>query len=482
MSTIPMKNFEQISMIPRESENEQAIAKMLLDYAKALNLEAKEDSIHNVYVRKNASKGCENQDAVMLQGHIDMVCAKNNGVNHDFAKDPIRLIREGNLLHADGTTLGADNGTAVAYMMALMEEKDLVHPPLEFLFTAQEETSLGGAKVADPSFFHATKMINLDAGPEGFAVCGCAGGKRATIVFAKDLYNVQNKKETSSLKISINGFAGGHSGGEINKGRVNAIQLMGKLLKAINEDISFNIVEISGGEKDNIIASKCEVVICLNSSDIPKAKENCNNLWIVEMEKAQCEDKKAVISFEIGQDVEKAYSEEVTKNIITFFNKMPQGALTYNSSLNNLVQTSANAGILLTGNEGIKITMLLRSSKEAEMDQYCEALSELAQNTGSSCSFDEGYPGWEFNPESMLFQIMNDAYKETTGQELKRNVIHAGLECGILQKKLNGIDVVAAGPNVHNVHSPKETMEVDSFERFYEFLKNALTRISEVSR
>ena len=463
-----LKIFEDICAIPHGSGNESGVADYIEKFAKDRGLFSLRDSTGNIFVRKEAAKGYENAPAVLLQGHMDMVCEKNADSDHDFEKDGLRLSIKDGYLWADGTTLGADNGIAVAMMLALLDTDK--HPKLECLFTVEEETGLAGAKGFDCSVISAKKMINLDSEEEWQITAGCAGGCRTEIDFN---YNaVCADGDSTTLKISLTGLSGGHSGAEIHCGKTNALVAMGRILGAVWEAEKFNLVSLSGGGKDNAIAR--EAFAYISVKDEKKASVAAiNEVWGLKKE-LNDDDKNIVVKIDVVERQEKCADIETTGRIVAFLNTVRTGVLKMSNDIKGLVEYSRNLGVAKTEEKGLHLIFSSRSSIEAQLDLSCREMDMLAYLAGADCRHYSRYPGWEYAPVSPLRDEYINAFKKLYAKEPSVGVIHAGLECGILSSKMNGMDIISIGPNMFDIHSPNEHLDLASCERVWNALLETL--------
>ena len=461
--------FEEISAIPRGSGNEKGIADYIEKFANDRKLFVLRDETGNVFLRKNATEGYENTAPVMLQGHMDMVCEKNADSKHDFLRDGLTLKVVDGMLWADGTTLGADNGIAVAMMLALLETNE--HPTLECLFTVEEETGLAGAKGFDCSCVTAKKMINLDSEEEWQVTAGCAGGCRTEADFVYKTRPVPYG--WVCLDISLTGLSGGHSGAEIHCGKTNAIIAMGRLLGAAYEKVQFNIVSITCNGKDNAIARECFATVASYEAETVKAA------ILAEAERIRPElsedDKSFNVSVKESSGKKKMIDSETTANVITFLLTAKTGVLKMSNQINGLVEYSRNIGVVETDDEKIKMTLSSRSSVEAQLDLSYRELDMLCEALGADCHHYARYPGWEYAPVSPLRDSYVAAFKELYGKDLSVGVIHAGLECGILSSKMSGMDIISIGPNMYDIHSPNEHLDLRSCEKIWKTLIKVIT-------
>ncbi len=458
--------FEDLCAIPHGSGNEKGIADYIDAFAKRLGLYVLRDETGNVFVRKNAAKGYESAEPLMLQGHMDMVCEKNTDSDHDFLKDGLKLSVKDGCLWANGTTLGADNGIAVAMMLALLEENEL--PTLECLFTVEEETGLGGAKGFDCSVITAKRMINLDSEEDFQVTAGCAGGCRSEFDFEYSKIAVPSGHKT--VTISVTGLSGGHSGAEIHCGKTNAAVAMGRLLAAARSEIKYDLVSITCNGKDNAIARECFAALVTSRAD-ELAARIMSEFSEMKKELAECDGGMSVdIDIKSQDGAEGCIDGKTTDAIIAFLTTVKTGVLKMSNQISGLVEYSRNLGVVETYGETVKFTLSSRSSLEAQLDLSCRELDTLARLVGASCHHYARYPGWEYAPVSPLRDRYIASFKRLYGKELSIGVIHAGLECGILSSKTEGMDIISIGPNMHDIHSPNEHLELESTDRIWNVL------------
>ena len=463
----PFYYFEEISKIPRGSGNEKKIADYIEGFARERGLFCYRDEADNVFIKKNASLGRENESAVMLQAHTDMVCEQNVGNNHNFETDEIKLIQEGNILRANNTTLGADDGFGVALMLAILENDTLSTPPLEFLFTSSEEIGLVGATKFDYSLVSAKEMINLDSAEENTVIIGCCGGVRT------DLYLDCTREENTlaAIKITIGGLCGGHSGEDIDRGRLNAHIMMGKTLKLISKASEFKISYISGGDKDNAIPRECEAVIVPN--DIASVESAKDEIISEILKNALApEDKGFFVKIE-KTDTSATFSGIDTQKILEIIS-VPNGVLTYRDKAPILPSISRNLARIRTENNVVKVGFSSRAYSKEGLDFSTNQLEGLICTIGARYRHHEGYPSWQDDATSPLVLKYQKAYNEATGRKTEPTLIHAGLECGVITSRVEGLSAISVGANVHDLHTPKETMEIDSMDRIYDTVINFL--------
>lgn len=462
--------FEDICAIPHGSGNEKGVADYVENFAKSRGLFSLRDETGNVFVRKEATVGYESIPAILLQGHMDMVCEKNADSDHDFLRDGLKLSVKDGFLWADGTTLGGDNGIAVAMMLALLDTNE--HPRLECLFTVEEETGLAGAKGFDCSVVTAKKMINLDSEEEWQITAGCAGGCRTEVDF--NYTACAASKAATALKISVTGLSGGHSGAEIHCGKTNAIVALARILGAIWAEEKFNLVSICGGGKDNAIAREAFATILVE--DEKKASlAAINELWGIKKELCK-DDKDIIVRIDCVALPEKCISRDKTEKIVAFLSSVKTGVLKMSNDIAGLVEYSRNLGVADTDGQKIKFTFSARSSIESQLDLSCRELDMLCALSGAECAHYSRYPGWEYAPVSKLRDDYAAAYKKLFGKDMAIGVIHAGLECGILSSKMAGMDVISVGPNMHDIHSPDEHLDLASCERVWRTLLETITK------
>ena len=458
------KIFEDLCAIPHGSGNEKGIADYIEAYANERGLFSLRDATGNIFVRKNATEGYEDSPAILLQGHMDMVCEKNSDSNHNFLTDGLSLSVKDGYLWADGTTLGADNGIAVAMMLALLDTNE--HPTLECLFTVEEETGLAGAQGFDCSVVTAKRMINLDSEEDHQITAGCAGGKRTEYTF--DYEKTPANDSDLFIEVSVTGLSGGHSGAEIHCGKTNAIVLMGRLLSAAYSKGKFNIVKIVGGGKDNAIARECFATLRFEDENTLNIAKKAIIGESLKVRKEINKDDKA-LSVGIGKAQADFYmNADITEKIVAFLSVLRTGVLKMSNQIAGLVEYSRNLGIAATEEDKVRFTISTRSSIEAQLDSSVRELDTLASLVGADCRHYARYPGWEFEPASLLREQYIEKFKFLFGKEPTVGVIHAGLECGILSSKMPGMDIISIGPNMFDIHSPGEHLDLASCERVWQ--------------
>lgn len=474
MPQLVWKYFAEISRVPRGSKNEKAIGRYLVETAGKLGLEATQDAAGNVLVRKPASPGKEGVSAVCLQGHMDMVCEKNKDTVHDFLKDPIELVRKDNFMTAKGTTLGADNGIAVATCLAIMEDKGLVHGPLEFLFTVDEETGLTGANNLQPGFLRSPILLNLDSEDEGELYVGCSGGRDNTGTWKAEFDGAP--AGGTGLLVTVKGLKGGHSGLEIHTGRGNALKIMTRVLLGL-ASLGARVARIDGGNKRNAIPREAEAVVTLPKARVAAAADLVGKMnHAIRAELATVEPGLA-IACAPQKGVRKVLKKSLQKKVLLTLAGLPHGVLKMSADIEGLVETSTNLAIVETGKKEIKVQTSQRSSVASEIEEAGQMVRAVFELGGAVATGSDGYPGWKPNIESPILRLAQATYKALYNKDPEVKAVHAGLECGIIGEKYPGMDMVSFGPTMREVHSPNEHLFIDTVPKFYEFLLGILLRV-----
>lgn len=462
--------FEEMCQIPHGSGNEKAISDYLVNFAKERNLEViQEEKEPNVIIRKPATEGYENIPAVIIQGHMDMVCEKDSDVDHDFEKDPLNLMIDGDFVKAKGTTLGADNGIAVAYGLAILDASDLKHPAIELFVTTNEETGMYGAIAADPKNLKGKTLLNIDSEEEGVFLVSCAGGVTNTVNIKAEYEDAKNE----ALRIEINGLKGGHSGQEIGKQRGNANKIMGRLLNSIKNEVEFNIVTICGGSKHNAIPREAEVIITTEVSNVSKVQEIASNVLKTVKEELRVQDPDITITVE-KSECKKQLTKDVTEKIVSYLVLVPDGVQTMSEDIKGLVESSLNLGVIEFNEDKITFVSSIRSSVKSLKYAIADKIASLAKLIGAELVSDSDYPEWQYEPNSKIRDLSIQTYKELTGEDAKIDAIHAGLECGLLKEKMQDVDMISFGPNLYDVHTPSERMSISSVEKVWNFIVKLL--------
>ena len=465
-------HFEEISKIPRESYNEKAISDYLVEFGKKLNLETYQDKYYNVILRRKASQGYEDAPGIIIQGHMDMVCEKENDSNHDFKKDPIDLVVDGNRLKANKTTLGGDNGIAIAMGMAILEDESIKCGTIELLATTSEEIDLNGALSLEPNILKGKMLINIDSEDEGVITVGSAGGVEIDILLPIER---ETLSDVNLYTLSLEKLQGGHSGVEINQKRGNSNKILVEVLQNLKALTDYSLVEVFGGSKDNAIPRSGKVVLA-SSKDIKDI-----------ISKVADEVKAKYISFEPEMifTLETTTSKEISvlsnkslDNYIKTIEELPTGVNTWMKEYPEIVESSDNLAIVKTLDENINIIISLRSSDPEVLKELREKISNILKENNALFEFSAGYPEWKFRAESKLRDKALEVYKKLYNKDMKVEVIHAGLECGAISQNYPDIDFISVGPNLRDVHTPSEYLEIDSTERVYNYVVELINSLN----
>ena len=463
--------FNEIARIPHGSFNEEAIADYVVEFAKKRNLKWVRDDMNNVVIYKPASKGYEDAKPLILEAHMDMVCEANKSTVFDFKKDSLKLKVEDGWLTAEGTTLGADDGTGVAYMLAILDDDTLSHPALECAFTVQEEVGLIGALALDPALFTARRMICLDGGGEVGTAISSAGGCLVESHIPLSFKDNHDK----TYRLFVGGLSGGHSGGEIHKEKGNANKLAVRILKEMNlRGLSFNLVSLDGGLKDNAIPRECEVIFTSNESmDALKNSLELSNKDIkteLEFSDAGFE---AVIEETDQRD--KCLDDKTTRKITDYLFLLPNGFRHRSMAIEGLTLTSLNTGIIKTYDDEILVTSSLRSAMESGVNHLIDTIYTLAAAFGVKCETSARYPGWNFKAESEMRGLLNEVLLKNKGVEAVCHAGHGGCECGVFAAMSEEMDIITYGPISKDIHTPDEKLDLESFDRSFKNLKDLIS-------
>ena len=474
-STKVFEYFEQISRIPRGSGNNTAISNYLVEFAKEHNLEYKQDSCENVIIWKEASKGQEDKPVVMLQGHMDMVCEKEADCEHDFTKEPLDLQMDGDFIYAKGTTLGGDDGIAIAYALAILADDSIVHPALEVVITTDEETGMDGAIGLDTSVLKGSYLLNLDSEEEGTILTSCAGGMTVNGTF-----NWRKVERVGyPVTIQVNGLKGGHSGTEIDKNRENAVLVLTRLLQEMQAaNIAFYLSAIEGGLKDNAIPREAKSIILVkDKSNLEEVLNQVADSLKKEMGNSEPD---LVITYNIAEETKMYVTDkELTEHMLFFFEQVPNGVQKMSAAIPGLVESSLNLGICRTTEEGLFVSFSVRSSVQSYKEYIGIKLKDLICFLGGTFAKKSEYPAWEYRSESKLREIAVAVYEEQYKKPPVIEAIHAGLECGILAGKMPDLDIVSIGPDIFDIHTPKERLSISSTKRVYQFVLGVVERICD---
>mgnify|MGYP003097756728 CR=1 FL=1 len=463
--------FEKINEIPRGSGNEKAVSDYIVSFAKERGLWVHQDKANNVIIKKDGSKGYENHEPVVIQGHMDMVCEKNPDVVHDFEKDPIKVIYEGDYIHADGTTLGADDGIAVAMAMALLDNENAVHPPLEVVITTDEEVGMLGAASLDATFIKGRKLLNIDSEEEGIFTVGCAGGVKTESIIPVE-FTVP--EYGSFVKIMVTGLEGGHSGIDIDKERGNANKIMARVLDRLKNTENIEVSYLMGGAKDNAIPRYAEMLV--GCDDIDRLKAGINILAEELRAEFAVTDRYIEITAEEMEKPENVFTSESLNKVIAAIMLMPNGIQSMNLDL-NMAESSNNLGVVKMNEGSVSLICAVRSSvitRKAYIKAQIEKLTKLCGGTTESHG---DYPAWEYKAESPLRDLFTEVYKDCYNKTPRVETVHAGLECGLIAEKIPDMDMVSFGPNLMDIHTPKERASISSIERVWNFLCKVLEKL-----
>ena len=471
-----MSYFEQICSLPHGSGNTQIISNYCVGFAKQHDLEYIRDDMGNVIIFKKGTMGYEDSEPVIIQGHLDMVCEKDDDMSIDMSKEGLKLKYSDNKVYAQGTTLGGDDGIAVAYALAVLASTTLRHPPIEAVFTVDEEIGMLGASHIDVSMLKGRTMLNIDSEEEGIFQVSCAGG--VTAVCHKP-YTRKSAYGYDTL-ITIDGLTGGHSGLEIIKERANSNMLMGRLLYTLSYDYDFKLIEINGGKKDNAIPIRTSARILLNEeSDLTELEKRVEEIAETFRNEYAATDEaiNIVCEYIFSPMTVDAMDDELTSQVMTLLYLLPGGIQKMSKDIPGLVQTSLNMGILETGDDEVRFSFCVRSNVASEKVELLTRMECLTKSMGGTITLSGDYPAWEYKKDSRLREIMERVYHEQTMQNASVMAVHAGVECGIFADKLPGLDCVSFGPNLHNIHTTGEYMEADSVKRTWDLLTEVLRRL-----
>lgn len=471
------ERFSEIANIPRPSKKEGKIREHMRNLLNGLNINFKEDKVGNIVANVPATPGYENAPIVILQGHVDMVCEKNNEIEHDFENDPIKLIRDGDWLSADGTTLGSDNGVGVAAALALITDPNAVHGPLEILMTIDEETGLTGASNLESGFFSGRTLINLDSEEDGAFYVGCSGGVDTVAEF--DIDWASNPESNKNYKLVVTGLKGGHSGLDIHTGRGNAIKILSRSLNAL-AGTGYSLAVLEGGNLRNAIPREAEAIISIDPSNEKNAIQIVENFQEDVFNEYETSDGGLKITLQASDiNVEKVFTSDFRNKIINTLLALPHGVIAMSHDIPDLVETSTNVATIHTEGDLLKLGTSQRSSINSAIQYIANNVRAIFSLAGARVETNDGYPGWKPNLDSSILRTSKEVFKEIFNKEPAIKAIHAGLECGILEAKNPGLDMVSFGPTIEGAHSPDERVNIKTVEKFYDLLKGILKRVAE---
>ncbi len=469
--------FEEICQIPRPSKKEDKIAAYMLDWARKHNFETQKDKLGNIVIRKKATVGMENRKSVCIQGHIDMVCEKNADVEFDFDNDPIQPYIDGDWVKAKGTTLGADNGIGVAMGMAILDSDNIPHPAMELLCTLDEETGLTGAMQLGSNLLDSDILINLDSEEDGHFTIGCAGGLNTSGSFKYDSDFVP--ENTASYQLSVKGLKGGHSGIEIHDGRGNAIKMMNRLLKNLTHEFNISLSSINSGSKHNAIPREAFATVV-----VPTVTEKDFNEFIKSFDKTlknewKTKEPNINVSAEKTDMPKRVMTEDFQTRLLNSFYAMPHGVIRMSPDIAGLVQTSTNFAIVETREDEVYVLTSQRSSIESEKADIASMVKASLELGGAQVKLGDGYPAWTPDVESPILKTAVKVYKDLFGKEPVIEAIHAGLECGLIGEKYPHMDMLSFGPNLEEVHSPDERVQISTVDKAWKLLLAVLKSVPE---
>lgn len=468
--------FEEICAIPHGSGNTKAISDYCVTFAREHGLRHRQDSANNVIIWKPGSSGCENASPVLLQGHLDMVCEKEEGCTIDFLHDGLSLQVNDGIISARGTTLGGDDGIAVAYALAILASKDIPHPPLEVVLTTDEEIGMLGATALDCKDLQSRIMLNIDSEEEGSLLVSCAGGVTATA----EIDIPREQANGMSVTLAVTGLLGGHSGIEIHRGRANACQLLGRSLYSLGQSLDFGIVSIQGGLKDNAIPREATAKLLVSPETAQQLKTEAARLTEIYKKEYAQTDPGVMLSVTLSENntSEEVMVTESASRVVAALINLPGGVQRMSADIEGLVQTSLNLGILKTTPTKVSYSLSLRSSVETEKQELTARIQCLMDILGGSMTCHGDYPAWEYRKDSPLRELMETIFEKLYGKKPVVEAVHAGVECGIFAGKLPGLDCVSFGPDMKNIHTPNESMDAESVKRTWDYLLEILKHLA----
>jgi len=468
-------HFEEICKHPRPSKKEEKIAQYVVSVGERLGLQTEKDKFGNIVIRKPATPGYENRKAVVLQGHIDMVCEKNRDVEHDFDNDPIYPYIDGDWVKAKGTTLGADNGIGVACALAVLESKDIEHGPLECLFTLDEETGLTGSSSLKKNWLKADILINMDSEDLGTIFIGCSGGKNTAATFKAKLEKAP--RNYSSYELKVAGLKGGHSGLEIQVGRGNAIKILNRAIWSYSQENNIRLAEINGGNKHNAIPREAFAVVLVPKNDEKKLKKFVAKYNETVKSEYAAVEPDLVVSMEKHSAQEKVMDEKTQKHLVNALYAIPHGVIKMSNDIPGLVETSTNLAVVETAGKNINIVTSQRSPVYSQNVDITNMVTAVLKLAGAEITYGDGYPGWAPDINSDILKVFKSTFTKMYGKEPEVTAIHAGLECGIIKEKYPDMDMISFGPTMRDVHSPAEKLQISTVPEFFNQLKTVLKNI-----
>jgi dipeptidase D len=467
--------FAEICKIPHASHKEQQLAAWILQQGRSFGLETFTDAAGNVLVRKPASKGMEKLPVVILQSHLDMVCEKNSDTEHNFDTDPIRPRIDGDWVKAQGTTLGADDGIGVAAMLAIMEAENLVHGPLEFLFTADEETGLTGAEGLQSDFLRGRILLNLDSEDDGELFIGCAGGKDTSIVLPFNKEHIPSGYTT--MRIDVSGLKGGHSGDDINKGLGNANKILNRLIWEATDKFMLRLIVFDGGNLRNAIAREAFAIVALPADKLKSLEQFISQFENTVKAELKSTEPSLKVGFSSSDQLSYCIDGNSQQNLLNSLYACPHGVIAMSADIPGFVETSTNLASVKTKDDHFLIGTSQRSSVASAKDDVANMVASVFRLAGGQVTHGHGYPGWTPNSNSPVMQLTKQSYINLFGKEPKVLVIHAGLECGLIGEKFPGMDMISYGPTIKGAHSPDERLLISTVSKFWELTLEVLRNI-----
>jgi len=478
--SILWQRFYEITQVPRPSKKEGKILKHLKELFKELNISFKEDNVGNIVATVPATPGYENAPTVVLQAHVDMVCEKNKETQHDFENDPITMVRDNGWIKAKGTTLGSDNGIGVAAALAVITDKDAVHGPIEILLTIDEETGLTGASNLQPGLITGKILLNMDSEEDGAFYIGCAGGKDTLGIFDIEYENAPSG--FAACEIMVTGLKGGHSGLDIHQGRANGIKILARTLNQLS-NINFRIAKVDGGSLRNAIPREAEAVLLIEEKDYSELEKLVKQFESAASKEFKTADDGLKINLtKVESSYQKVFTKEFSDRLINTLLALPHGVIMMSKDIPGLVETSTNLATVKIKDDKLTIGTSQRSSVESAKEYMSLSVQSIFKLANGKIEITDGYPGWKPNLDSTLLKVSKNVFKELFNKEPEIKAIHAGLECGILESKNPGMDIISFGPTIEGAHSPDERVNIETVEKFYTLLKRILKELAEQNK
>ena len=475
--SILWQRFFEITQVPRPSKKEGKILAHMRNLFKDLNISFKEDKVGNIVATVPATEGYENSPKVILQGHVDMVCEKNKETKHDFENDPITMIRDDGWIRAKGTTLGSDNGIGVAAALSVITDKEAIHGPIEILLTIDEETGLTGATKVEPGFFSGKILLNLDSEEDGTFYVGCAGGVDTLGTFNVEFENAPSGY--TAYELMATGLKGGHSGLDINRGRANGIKVLTRALAHIGK-FDYRIAKIEGGSLRNAIPREAEALVLLKDSDVSDVEKVIKDVEKTLISEFKNSDSGIKINLnKISRNISKVFTRKFSDKLINTLFAIPHGIVMMSMDIPDLVETSTNLASIKTESDKVIVGTSQRSSIESAKKYIAQSVRSILSLAGAEIEKTDGYPGWKPNMDSEILKMSRNIFEDLFKKEPEIKAIHAGLECGILDGKNPGLDMISFGPTIMGAHSPDERVNIVTVEKFYSLLKGILKEIAE---